>query len=101
MELGACICTVHQPPECSSCPIQAHCQARQDLKEYISQGGHVTGVDAPLVSQYPAKVHKETHTALMLRWPACYLQNKMMCTLDKLATRLLFIALNSNISPEF
>lgn len=55
MELGACICTVHQPPACNVCPIRAHCRALRDLQDFEAQGGDLTGVDAPLVSQYPAK----------------------------------------------
>lgn len=56
MELGACICTVHQPPACGACPIQMHCQAYRDMQEYISQGADVTQTDAPVVTQYPSKV---------------------------------------------
>ncbi|DBB06496.1 TPA: hypothetical protein ACH3X1_012048 [Trebouxia sp. C0004] len=58
MELGACICTVHQPPACGACPIQVHCQAYRDMQEYISQGGDVTQTDAPVVTQYPSKAVK-------------------------------------------
>ena len=58
MELGACICTVHQPPACNLCPIRMHCQAYGDLQEYVSQGGQLTDIEAPLVSQYPSKVSK-------------------------------------------
>lgn len=56
MELGACVCTVHQPPACEVCPINLHCQAYGDVQQYLSHGGELTQTDAPVVSQYPAKV---------------------------------------------
>ena len=56
MELGACVCTVHQPPACDVCPIRLHCQAYGDVQQYLSHGGELTQTDAPVVSQYPAKV---------------------------------------------
>lgn len=58
MELGACICTVHQPPACEACPIQMHCQAYRDMQEFTSQGGDATHTDAPVVTQYPSKAVK-------------------------------------------
>ena len=56
MELGACVCTVHHPPACSSCPIGVHCEAYQDVQDYVDQGGQVSDLEAPLVTQYPSKV---------------------------------------------
>lgn len=56
MELGACVCTVHQPPDCIACPIQGHCHAYAELQDYPLQGGGHSCGDAPQVTQYPAKV---------------------------------------------
>lgn len=56
MELGACVCTVHQPPACSSCPIQQHCNAYADVQQFLADGGEAADTDMPLVTQYPAKV---------------------------------------------
>lgn len=56
MELGACVCTVHQPPDCKACPIQGHCGAYTELQDFLLQGGKPSCVDAPQVIQYPAKV---------------------------------------------
>lgn len=56
MELGACVCTVHQPPNCKACPIQRHCRAYAELQDYLLQGGEPSCDDAPQVTQYPAKV---------------------------------------------
>ncbi|KAL0055531.1 hypothetical protein WJX82_001534 [Trebouxia sp. C0006] len=58
MELGACICTVHQPPACGACPIQMHCQAYKDMQEFTSQGGNAPQTDAPVITQYPSKAVK-------------------------------------------
>ena len=48
MELGATVCTVHQPPSCASCPLRGVCHAYADVLE--NPGG------APPVTSYPAKV---------------------------------------------
>ncbi|KAL3154142.1 hypothetical protein ABBQ32_013669 [Trebouxia sp. C0010 RCD-2024] len=58
MELGACVCTVHQPPACKACPIRGHCRAYAEVQDYLLQGGEPSSVDAPQVLHYPAKAVK-------------------------------------------
>ena len=65
MELGACICTVHQPPACKSCPISVHCQAYQDVQDYVDHGGQVSDLEAPTVTQYPSKVSTRSLVAVI------------------------------------
>lgn len=55
MELGACICTVHQPPSCSSCPISHHCKAYADVQQFLAEGGSPDDLEMPHVTQYPSK----------------------------------------------
>lgn len=50
MELGGTTCTVHQPPSCSTCPIQMHCQA------YIGESAPNAGQTSQRVTDYPVKV---------------------------------------------
>lgn len=54
MELGATVCTVHQPPACAQCPIRQHCAAYTAVQAHASAGGDPA--DAPSVMAYPAKV---------------------------------------------
>ena len=58
MELGACVCTVHQPPACFSCPINQHCNAYADVQQFLADGGDAADTDMPLVTQYPAKASR-------------------------------------------
>ncbi len=56
MELGAKVCTVHQPPDCAQCPIKRQCQAYAEVEEHRAAGGDPA--DAPSVMAYPGKVEK-------------------------------------------
>ena len=56
MELGAKVCTVHQPPDCAACPIRQQCQAHAEVEEYRAAGGDPAS--APSVMAYPCKVEK-------------------------------------------
>jgi len=56
MELGAKVCTVHQPPDCAACPIGQQCQAHAEVEEYRGAGGDPAS--APSVMAYPCKVEK-------------------------------------------
>ena len=56
MELGAKVCTVHQPPDCAHCPIMRQCQANAQVEEHRAAGGDLA--DAPSVMAYPGKVEK-------------------------------------------
>ena len=56
MELGAKVCTVHQPPDCETCPIRQQCQARAEVEDYLAAGGDPAS--APSVMAYPGKVEK-------------------------------------------
>ena len=56
MELGAKVCTVHQPPDCAQCPIKRQCQAYAEVEEHRAAGGNPA--DAPSVMAYPGKVEK-------------------------------------------
>ena len=56
MELGAKVCTVHQPPDCAQCPIRRQCQAYAEVEEHRVAGGDPA--DAPSVMAYPGKVEK-------------------------------------------
>ena len=71
MELGACVCTVHQAPACADCPIQQHCHAYADVQQYLADSGDPADTDMPLVTQYPAKVRLYQTLPLSLkRFPA-------------------------------
>ena len=54
MELGATVCTVHQPPNCAECPIRLHCSAYSEVQAHAAAGGDLA--DAPSVMAYPGKV---------------------------------------------
>lgn len=56
MELGAKVCTVHQPPACAHCPIKRQCQAYAEVEGHQAAGGDPA--DAPSVMTYPGKVEK-------------------------------------------
>ena len=56
MELGAKVCTVHQPPDCAHCPIRRQCQAYAQVEEHRVAGGGPA--NAPSVMAYPGKVEK-------------------------------------------
>ena len=56
MELGAKVCTVHQPPDCAQCPIRRRCQAYAEVEEYQAARGDPA--NAPSVMAYPGKVEK-------------------------------------------
>ncbi|KAK9809860.1 hypothetical protein WJX72_000467 [[Myrmecia] bisecta] len=58
MELGATVCTVHQPPTCQDCPIRNQCQAVAVVEQFVSDGGDRAAPRAPTVVQYPSKVEK-------------------------------------------
>lgn len=53
MELGAMVCTVHQPPSCSSCPLRGVCGAYADVLQ--NPGGELP------VTSYPAKVRGSSY----------------------------------------
>ena len=48
MELGATVCTVHQPPACAACPLAGACQAYAAVLQDPAA--------APPVTRYPPKV---------------------------------------------
>ena len=52
MELGASVCTIHQPPSCSVCPIMGHCKAFRRQRESLRSDTAA----AVSVSDYPVKV---------------------------------------------
>ena len=54
MELGATVCTVHQPPACAGCPIRHQCAAYAAVQAHTAADGDPT--DAPSVMAYPGKV---------------------------------------------
>ncbi|BDA41049.1 Adenine DNA glycosylase [Coccomyxa sp. Obi] len=56
MELGATVCTVHQPPNCTNCPIKGQCLAYAAVEEHRLSGGDPS--TAPNVMAYPEKVEK-------------------------------------------
>lgn len=55
MELGASVCTIHQPPSCGTCPIQTHCSAyqRQRRKECNDSGEPLRVTDYPVKVVFP------------------------------------------------
>ena len=59
MELGATVCTVHQPPSCAACPLRNICQAYADVQAQPET--------APRVTAYPAKVLPQIWRWLDLR----------------------------------
>lgn len=56
MELGAKVCTVHQPPDCAHCPIRRQCLAYAEVAAHEAAGG--APADAPSVMAYPGKAEK-------------------------------------------
>lgn len=52
MELGASVCTIHQPPSCKKCPILGHCKAHRRQEESLRDNEAA----AFSVSDYPIKV---------------------------------------------
>ena len=64
MELGATVCTVHQPPSCASCPLRSVCQAYADVLR--------SPASAVPVTSYPAKVGA-CRTSRNARWVLAFL----------------------------
>ena len=90
MELGATVCTVHQPPDCAGCPINRQCQAYGAVLAHQQSGGVPGDADAPpSVTAYPSKAsHAENAVALPCRHPfsdvageRCMGEVMMLCAL--------------------
>lgn len=64
MELGATVCTVHQAPSCTDCPIKGHCLAYAAVEEHRLSGGEPS--TAPSVMAYPEKVRACASYAALL-----------------------------------